>query len=127
MTVNLGTAMFRRGAKWKRHHLLDAAAQKADVMEFRVQDHMIDKVDTFKCLIFLLSFYNSDWPAVDGKCWKVRRKWGMFSQMIVHEGAYPHMSGRFYVTVVQYVLMFFSEMWVLMPCILMVMGSLHHL
>ena len=45
--------------------------------------------------------------------------------MLVQEGADPQTSGRFYVAVVKYVLLFRSETWVVTPFIIMEMGSIH--
>ena len=46
--------------------------------------------------------------------------------MLVREGVDTGMSGIFYVTMVQSELLFGSETWVVTPCILRMMGSLHN-
>ena len=87
---------------------------------------MIENVDTFKYLGSMLSFDNINWPTVARKLQRGRRKWGWFSRMLCREGGYTRTSGRFYVAVVQYVLLFGSELWVFTPLILRVMGSFHN-
>ena len=46
---------------------------------------------------------------------KARGKWGQLSKILVIEGADRIMPGRFYVAVVQAVLLFGYETWVLTP------------
>ena len=46
--------------------------------------------------------------------------------MIVWEGADPLPSGRFYVAVINYVMLFISDMWLVTPCILMAVENLHN-
>ena len=81
---------------------------------------------TFKYPSRLLSCYDSDWPVVAGNLWKLRWKWVRFSRILIREGADPCTSGYFYVTVVQSVLMFGSETWVVMSCTLWEMGGLYN-
>ena len=61
-----------------------------------------------------------------GNLWKAWNKSVRLSRMLLREGADPQISGRFYVAVMQYVLLFRSETWLVMPHILRYMGSLHN-
>ena len=80
----------------------------------------------FKYLGRILPSENSDCPAVSGNIFKVRQKWGKLSCMLIREGSYHWTSRRLYLSVLQYVLMFGSEMCVLMFHILRAMVSLHN-
>ena len=57
---------------------------------------------------------------------RARSKWGQLSYLFGYEGLETRTSGVFYVTVVQPVLIFGSESWVVTPRILRALESLHH-
>ena len=63
---------------------------------------------------------------VDGKIQKEQHDWGRFYRMLVWEREDPHMSGRFYITVVKSILIFGLETWVVMPHIRRSMWSIHN-
>ena len=57
---HLGTIIWNRGAEKRRHPLAATPAQLEAGTEFRAQDQVIEKVETFKYLESILSFDNSD-------------------------------------------------------------------
>ena len=60
----LGNEMYGGGEEQNHHHLSSKAAQVAVGMEFRPRDQILEKADTFKYLIQMMSFDNSYWPYV---------------------------------------------------------------
>ena len=58
---------------------------------------------------------DDNWPAVAGMLIKARKSWMQMTRILVREGAYPRISGLFFNAVVQAVLLFGSETWVLTP------------
>ena len=56
-----------------------------------------------------------DWLAVVGNLGKERNSWGWLSRILIREGADPKVSGHLYKAVLQAVLLFRAEMWVLTP------------
>ena len=58
---------------------------------------------------------DDDWPAVVGNLGKSRRCWGWLSWVLVRDGAVPKVSGAFYTSVAQAVLLFGANKWVLTP------------
>ena len=60
---HLGITMCKNGGKRKHHHLPATAAQLAAGTEFRVQDQVLEKLDTFNYLVRMLYF--------DDRYWKV--------------------------------------------------------
>ena len=62
-----------------------------------------------------LSFSNDDWPAVGWNLRRVPGKWGKVAKILGWEGEYRRTTGMFNVAVVQMVLLFGSETWVLTP------------
>ena len=73
----------------------------------------------------MLLFDYSDWPAVVRSLHRERMKWERFSILLGQEGAGIIISGSFYMAVVQYILLFGLEVWVITPRILRVLGRLH--
>ena len=57
---------------------------------------------------------------------EARKKWGRISRILVREGADAKTSGMFHVAVVQQILLYGSESWVLTPRILKALESFHH-
>ena len=52
---------------------------------------------------------------MEGNLQKERKSWGRMSQIVDKEGADPKISGHFFKAVVQVVLLFGAETWVLTP------------
>ena len=48
-----------------------------------------------------------------GNLGKAQKSWGRLSRILIQEGADPKVSGKFYKTVAQTVLLFGAETWVL--------------
>ena len=58
---------------------------------------------------------DDDWPAVAGNLNKARRSWGILQRILGREGATSRISGSFFKAVVQQVLLFGAETWVVTP------------
>ena len=58
---------------------------------------------------------NDDWPSVAGNLAKARKSWGRLQEILRREGATPRISGNFFKAVVQQVLLFRAETWVVTP------------
>ena len=56
-----------------------------------------------------------DWPALAGNLQKARNIWGRMLRILSREGADPKISGHFFKALVQVVLLFGAETWVLIP------------
>ena len=66
------------------------------------------------------------WPSVVGNLRKTRVSWAHMKRILVREGANPRISGIFSKAVVQAVLFFGSETWVLTPCMERALGIFQH-
>ena len=73
----------------------------------------IEKVETFKYLGRILDRLDDDWNAVLQNFGKAFRVWNRLGKLLRREGADPRVSVVFYWVVVQTVLLFRSETWVL--------------
>ena len=58
--------------------------------------------------------------------WKVQQKWARLMRVLIREGEDVWTSSHIYLAVVQLVLLYGSEIWVMTPCIRMVLGRFRH-
>ena len=66
-------------------------------------------MDTFKKLGKMLSFDDSECPSVDRNLQRARNKWGQFYRLLGQDGDGTRITGRFYLVVVQSVMLFGLE------------------
>ena len=57
---------------------------------------------------------------------KARARWGRLARILSRDGAAPRVMGRFYLALVQSVLLYGSETWVLTDPMLEVLRTFHH-
>jgi hypothetical protein len=68
----------------------------------------------------------NDWPALYANLKKAQQHWGMLSLILVLDGASPRARGLFYKAVVQAVLLYGCETWVVTNAMLRVLEGFHH-
>ena len=73
----------------------------------------MEAVSEFRYLGRLLTATDDDWSAVAGNIKKARRIWGRLAKVLGREGADPKVSQTFYIAMIQVVLLFGAETWVL--------------
>ena len=83
-------------------------------------------VQIYQYLGRLLACNDNDWPAIQTQLKKARSRWGSLSRILVREGATPRVSGMFYKAVVQAVLLYGCESWVLTDKVWKVLESFHN-
>ena len=59
--------------------------------------------------------YDNDWSEVERNLWRAQGNWGRLEKILGREGADRRTAGVFYMAVVQAVLLFGSETWILTP------------
>ena len=69
---------------------------------------------------------DNDCPAVMINLKNARKSWSKLMRILVREGDNLRVSGMFFSTVVQVVLLFGSETWVMTPCMEHALGSFQH-
>ena len=72
-------------------------------------------VSSFWYLVRTLLSSENDWPEVQRKLRREKGKWGRLEKILGWKEADRRTAGRFYVAVVQAVLLFGSKTWVLTP------------
>jgi hypothetical protein len=100
----------------KRQKRLQATANRSDVQEtvFTVNGTAIKMVKQFKYLGRMLDDNDSDLPAVEQNLIKARKRWGMIGRILKkRKSTKPKTMATFYKVIVQSLLLFGSESWVL--------------
>ena len=107
--------MCKRGSERKSRRLAEAEIRESMEMAFEVYGHQIHSVPRFTYLGRVMTAGDDDWPEVAGNLAKAQKSWGRMQGILRREGAMPRISGNFFKAVVQQVLLFGAEMWVVTP------------
>ena len=93
--------------------------QESSEIAFQAYVEPLYTVTAFKYLGRVMTAGDDDWAAVTGNLQKAGKSWGRMSRILRREGADPKIVGHFFKAVlqavVQAVLLFWSETWVLIP------------
>ena len=120
------TAMCRKGAELKRRWMVEAELRDSTERAFKAHGKPLETVTTFKYLGRLMTAGDDDWPEVAVNLVKSWKSWGRQSRIVSREGADKRVPGNFFKAVVQAVLLFGAEMWVLTPRIERELESFMH-
>jgi len=98
-----------------RRHQRDMAVRSALALrqQFTVHGDVLERVEVFRYLGRLLSQDDDDIQAVRSQICKARETWARTGQVLCKENAPPQVSAKFYKAIVQSVLLYDSETWVL--------------
>ena len=118
--------MCRSGVGRKRHQLVETKLRESTEMAFEAYRKQLEAVTIFKYLGRILTAGDDDWPEVEENLGKAQKSWGRLKRILSREGADKRVSGIFFMAVVQQVLMFGAEMWVLTPRIERALDSFMH-
>ena len=86
----------------------------------------LETVATLKYMGRVMTAGDDDWPEVAENLVKARKSWGRLSQILSREGADKRVSVNLFKSVVQAVLLFGAETWVLNPRIERALESFMH-
>ena len=98
-----------------RCHQRDMAVRSALALrqQFMVHGDVLERVRAFRYLSRLLSQDDNNIQAVRSQLCKARGTWARVGQVLRKENAPPRVSAKFYKAIVQSVLLYGSETWVL--------------
>ena len=82
--------------------------------------------DSFNYLGRIISEADDDWPAVVRNLCRVQQKWARLTRVLSREGTDDRTLVQIYLEVVQSVMLYVSETWVITPCSGRVWGGFHH-
>ena len=120
------TAICRIGAERKKLRLAETEVRESMEMDFEVYGEQLQTVPSFKYLGRILTEGDDDWPAVAGNLGKTRKSWGRMQRILSREGANKRVSGNSFKAVVQQVLLFGADMWVVLPRMERALNSFVH-
>ena len=86
----------------------------------------LSQVTSFKYLGRIITLVDDACPAVDSNLRKARRKWAQLTGVMGREGVDARTSVQIYLVVVQLVILYVSETWLITPRIGRVLGIFHH-
>ena len=93
---------------------------------FTVQGIPIETVSEFQYLGRIVMNKDDDLAAVNRNLTKARQKWGRIGKVLIRTGADPKTMASFYKAIVQSVLLFGAETWVLSQSMERKLQSFHH-
>lgn len=100
-------------ARRQARERLQAQLDLQDTAKFYIGNRLIDLVSFFKYLGRWLADDDSDTLAVTKNLQKARLRWGRISRLLSRQTASPTTMARFYLAVIQSVLLYGCETWVL--------------
>ena len=107
--------MCKSGEERKRRRLSETEIRESTEIDFESYGNKLKTVSSFKYLGRILTVGDDDWPSVAGNLGKARKSWGRLKRILRREGADKRVLGNFFKAVVQQVLLFGAEIWVVMP------------
>ena len=110
-----------------RRHQRDMAVRSALALrqQFTVHGEVLERVEVFRYLGRLLFQDDDDVQAVRNQLSKARSTWARIGQVLRRENAPPRVSAKFYKAIVQSVLLYGSETWVLSPAVMARLEGFH--
>ena len=90
---------------------------------FRDYGRPLEMVTSFRYLGRVILAADNDWPAVVRDLARARAVWKRMTRILSREGAEPRVSGFFFKSVVQAVLLFGAKTWVVTPRMGRVLGG----
>ena len=123
---HLTTSQCAKGAEQKRQQMAEEDLRESAGRAFQDYGGPLEMVTSFKYLGQVLTAAKENWPEVVGNLRKARKSWSWIARILGWEGANPRVSRMFLKAVVQAVLLFMTDTWVLIPCIGRPLGCFQH-
>ncbi len=81
--------------------------------QFTVNGDVLEWVEVYKYLRRMMAQDDDDTQALRAQLWKARTAWAWVGQVLWNENLSPFIAAQFYQAVVQAILLYGSEMWVI--------------
>ena len=104
------------GEEWKRWRLSTEGKSEVTIRSFSAYGLPLEMLNSFRYLGWVISAADKNWPVAVMKLSRERAVWRRMARILSREGASPRLPGFFFKAVVQAVLLFGSETWVVTPC-----------
>ena len=107
----------RWGYERKRRHLAEEEAWAGTEVAITAYGTILDPVTPLKYLGRVISTVDNNWPAVVRNLRRARKNWAWLTRVLISEGADAQTSGHIYLSVVQSVMLYRLETWVMTPAL----------
>jgi len=124
--THLSSNICRRLATRRQALAIVQKQYNARSIRFYIDGQEIETVQNFIYLGRVLDDQDRDDTAVFARLAKARARWGRIGRVLSSSRANPRCMARFYLAVLQSVLLYGSETWVLSPVVLRRLQSFHH-
>ena len=101
----------KKAQQRRKHEYLQQEQAKANTINFTVNGKSIERVREFKYLGRIFSDDDNDTISIKDNIRKARQKWNSIAKILKREGANSVCMARFYLTVVQAVLLYGADSW----------------
>jgi hypothetical protein len=123
---HLGSVHCEEGIERRKNRVLARQICHANAVTFTANGVPLDRVHNFCYLGRPASANNGDWPALYKNVKKAKAKWGQIARPLIKTGVRVRLVGMFYKAIVQNVLLYGCETWVITPDMMGVLESFHH-
>ena len=120
------TAQCSRGAERKRWRLAEEELRDITERAFEAYGAPLENVTAFKYLGWAMTAGDDYWPAVVGNLQRARKIWRRLSRILSREGEDPKVSGKYLKAMMQAVLLFQAETWLITPRMELALRSFQH-
>ena len=107
-----------RRLRWRDVDMADRCGEMEFILMGGEGEDRVENMTTFRYLVTPLDQMDDNWPAVQRNIMCARLVWGILGTLLRREGAYPRVEEMFYRAVVQAILMYGLETWVLFDSVL---------
>jgi hypothetical protein len=101
------------GVERKQQREMAVASALALRQQFSVRGNVLERVEVFKYLGCLMSQNDDDIQAIRTQIRKARSSWARIGQVLRSENVSPSVAARFYQAIIQAILLYGSELWVI--------------
>ena len=107
------TEACKKGQRRRKNEKLQDIQHEAGKKEFFVYGKKLEQVSEFKYLGRILTDNDDDTKAIEGQLKKARQQWNSISRILKREQANAMCMAKFYMAVVQAVLLYGADSWVI--------------
>ena len=123
---HLATPQCTKGTERKQRKMEEEELRESSERSFQDYGEPLETVTSFKYLGRVLTAGDDNWTEVAVNLRKLRKSWVQMTRILSQEGADLKVSGNFFKVVVQVVLIFVAETWVLTPRMERALSSFQH-
>ena len=111
LTKHIDSYTCKKGASRRTNEIKQDNQNAADDVKFYIHDKEIEKVRYFKYLGRVLSDDDSDSLCIENNLKKARGQWNKIAKILKREEASAKCMAKFYITVIQAVLLYGADTW----------------